>query len=164
MSKYHPTHLPTPEVALEMAAAREAWAADARGRDLHGTAAEQELTALLLRAFAASAAPRRGGGLIDHPAHYGGDSVYETIKIQEAKLSREEFVGAMKFQVSKYLDRSGKKTEDALEDWLKAQFYLDYLVDYAERSVSGAVGEGRAALVRAGAPEGRWAPHSEVAP
>ena len=92
---------------------------------------------------------------IDHPAHYGGDSVYETIKVLEAKLSREEFVGAMKFQVAKYLDRSGKKAEDPLEDWLKAQFYLNYLVDYVKRCASGAVGEGRvAALVRGLNPPG----------
>lgn len=84
---------------------------------------------------------------VNHPSHYGGDAVYETIKVQEAKLSRDEFVGAMKFQVAKYLDRSGKKAEDVLEDWRKAQFYLNYLIDYQERSASGAIGEGRVAAL-----------------
>lgn len=81
---------------------------------------------------------------VDHPAHYGGDVIYETIKVQEAKLSHDEFVGAMKFQVAKYLDRSGKKAEDVLEDWRKAQFYLNYLVDYQARYAAGMVGERRA--------------------
>lgn len=82
---------------------------------------------------------------VNHPLHYGGDCVYETIKVQEAKLSRDEFVGAMKFQVVKYLDRSGKKAGEVLEDWRKAQFYLNYLIDYQERSATGAIGEGRVA-------------------
>lgn len=80
---------------------------------------------------------------VNHPQHYGGDAVYETIKVQEAKLTRDEFIGAMKFQVAKYLDRSGKKAKDILEDWRKAQFYLNYLIDYEVRYAVGMTGEGR---------------------
>lgn len=67
---------------------------------------------------------------VNHPPHYGGDTTYETIKVQAAKLSPEEFAGAMKFLVAKHLDRSGKKTADPLEDWRKAHFYLGYLIKY----------------------------------
>lgn len=86
---------------------------------------------------------------VNHPAHYGGDAVYETIKVMEAKLTHDEFVGAMKFQVARYLDRGGKKTADVLEDWCKAQFYLNYLVDYERRCRQGDVGEARACMVAA---------------
>lgn len=80
---------------------------------------------------------------VNHPQHYGGDTIYETIKVQEAKLTHDEFVGAMKFQVAKYLDRSGKKAAAILEDWRKAQFYLNYMIDYETRYVVGMTGEGR---------------------
>ena len=53
MTKYDETKLPsTPDAALAMAADREEWARDARSRDLYGTAAEYELSALLLRFYA----------------------------------------------------------------------------------------------------------------
>lgn len=70
------------------------------------------------------------GDLINNPAHYGGKAdVYETIKVMRAKLTNEEFVGAMKFQVGKYLDRSNKK--GALQDdLLKAQYYMNALVEH----------------------------------
>jgi hypothetical protein len=52
-SKYLPAQLPTIRVEAEqMAADRESWAVAARQQDLHGTAKEQELTALLLRDLA----------------------------------------------------------------------------------------------------------------
>lgn len=85
---------------------------------------------------------------VNHPSHYGGDTVYETIKVMEAKLSHDEFVGAMKFQISKYMDRSGKKTDDVLEDWDKADFYLDYLRDYERRHRANWTGERRVQMVQ----------------
>lgn len=70
---------------------------------------------------------------VNHPKHYGGKSnVYETIKVLKARLTREEFIGAMKFQVYKYNDRSLHKGNE-LEDYKKAQFYQNYLVDYLEK-------------------------------
>ena len=48
--KHRATELPTTrDDAIRMAVEREAWAIEARGKDLHGAAKEQELTALLLR-------------------------------------------------------------------------------------------------------------------
>ena len=68
-----------------------------------------------------------------HPSHYGGeDNPYETIKVLRARLTREEFIGAMKFQVWKYNDRALHKGNE-LEDYKKAQFYQNYLVDYLEK-------------------------------
>ncbi len=70
---------------------------------------------------------------VHHPKHYGGaDNPYETIKIMAAKLTREEFIGAMKFQVFKYNDRSLLKGAE-LVDYEKALFYQQYLVDYLKK-------------------------------
>lgn len=92
---------------------------------------------------------------VNHPSHYGGDTIYETIKVMEAKLSHDEFVGAMKFQIARYFDRGGKKSPEALlEDWRKGAWYANYLVDYEARHRAGNVGEARArALVTASAAE-----------
>jgi hypothetical protein len=65
-----------------------------------------------------------------HPAHYGGeDNPYETIKVMRAKLTPEEFIGAMKFNIFKYNDRAKLKGEE-LENYQKAQFYQNELVDF----------------------------------
>lgn len=69
---------------------------------------------------------------VNNPAHYGGkDSPYEHIKVMEATLTSDEFVGAMKFNISKYLTRHRQK--NGLEDLRKAQWYMNRLVDYTER-------------------------------
>lgn len=69
---------------------------------------------------------------VNHPSHYGGeDNPYETIKVLKARLTREEFIGAMKFQAYKYNDRALHKGNE-LEDYKKAQFYQNYLVAYLE--------------------------------
>jgi hypothetical protein len=68
---------------------------------------------------------------VDHPSHYGGDTVYEVIKVMEAWLTRDEFVGAMKFTIHCYLARAKRKGSEA-EDYRKAQFYQNYLVKYLE--------------------------------
>ena len=57
--------------------------------------------------------------LVDHPSHYGGDEVYETIKVIEAWQ-----LGFHLGNVVKYLSRAGKKG-NALEDLRKARWYLD---------------------------------------
>lgn len=72
--------------------------------------------------------------MVNHPSHYGGaDNPYETIKVMEAKLTRSEFIGAMKFQVFKYNDRALNKGNE-LEDYKKAQFYQNYLVEFVENN------------------------------
>lgn len=65
---------------------------------------------------------------VHHPSHYGGaDNPYETIKVLEARLTREEFIGAMKFNVYKYNDRAKHKGEE-VENYEKALFYQTRLV------------------------------------
>jgi len=69
---------------------------------------------------------------VHHPAHYGGaDNLYETIKVLEARLTREEFIGAMKFQVYKYNDRALHKGNE-IEDYEKGLFYQNRLVKRAK--------------------------------
>lgn len=70
---------------------------------------------------------------VDHPKHYGGaDDPFEVIKVLEAWLTREEFVGAMKFNVHKYLARARKK--NGAEDYAKAAWYSSRLDDYLRRN------------------------------
>lgn len=72
--------------------------------------------------------------MVNHPPHYGNgpDDPYEHIKIMEATLTREEFVGAMKFTISRYWHRLDKKG-DPLENAQKAQWYTNRLVEYMQR-------------------------------
>lgn len=56
---------------------------------------------------------------VDHPAHYGGDSTYEAIKVIEAWGLGFHLGNAVK-----YIARAGKKGS-ALEDLQKARWYLD---------------------------------------
>lgn len=59
---------------------------------------------------------------VNHPSHYGGDTVYETIKVCEAwGLDKNAYL----FNAVKYISRAGKKSSDTLEDLKKAQFYLN---------------------------------------
>lgn len=70
---------------------------------------------------------------VDHPRHYGGaDNPYEVIKVLEAWLSREEFIGAMKFNIIKYHARAAHKA-NAEEDMRKAAWYDNYLKEYLTR-------------------------------
>lgn len=69
---------------------------------------------------------------VNHPAHYGGaDNPYEVIKVMEAWLTPEEFVGALKFNIHKYTARASKK--DGLEAHEKSLWYQNCLVDYLKR-------------------------------
>lgn len=61
---------------------------------------------------------------VNHPDHYGGDTVYETIKVLEEWMTPEQFTGFCRGNSIKYLSRAGKKG-DLLIDLQKAQFYLD---------------------------------------
>jgi Protein of unknwon function (DUF3310) len=69
---------------------------------------------------------------VNNPAHYGGaDNLYEHIKVMEATLTRDEFVGAMLFNITKYLQRWREK--NGTEDVLKAQWYMNRLAAYLQR-------------------------------
>lgn len=71
---------------------------------------------------------------VDHPAHYGGaDNPFEVIKVMEAWLTYDEFIGAMKFNIHKYLARAAKKGR--VEDYEKAAWHGAYLATYCKRKV-----------------------------
>lgn len=59
--------------------------------------------------------------MVEHPAHYGGDSVYEVIKVLKAWGLESD---ALLWNVVKYVARSYLK-DNLLEDLKKARFYLD---------------------------------------
>lgn len=66
---------------------------------------------------------------IDHPNHYGGDIVYETIKVIEAWELDFHLGNAVK-----YISRAGKKdpTKER-EDLLKAIWYLNRKIDQLDK-------------------------------
>jgi Protein of unknwon function (DUF3310) len=66
---------------------------------------------------------------VDHPAHYGGDNVYEAIKVIDAWQ-----LGFALGNAVKYICRAGKKqnADDPLEDLLKARWYLDWEIQKRE--------------------------------
>ncbi|WP_421358180.1 DUF3310 domain-containing protein [Agrobacterium rosae] len=69
---------------------------------------------------------------VNHPSHYGGqDDPYEVIKVLEAWLSREEFIGALKFNIVKYQARAAKK--NGAQDYEKSAWYAAYLADFLKR-------------------------------
>ena len=65
---------------------------------------------------------------VNHPKHYGGDTEYECIKVLKAWMSKDEFMGFLKGNATKYLCRDGKK-DDTLQDLKKAKWYLDKMID-----------------------------------
>ncbi len=64
--------------------------------------------------------------MVNHPKHYGGDNIYETIKVIEA-WELDFHLG----NVVKYISRAGKKL-DTLEDLKKARWYLDRKISLLE--------------------------------
>lgn len=60
---------------------------------------------------------------IDHPAHYGGDTVYEAIKVIEAWELNFNLGNA-----AKYICRADHKG-DPIENLEKASFYIDREID-----------------------------------
>ena len=68
---------------------------------------------------------------VDHPAHYGGNSIYDTIKVIDAwKL--DFCLG----NAVKYISRAGKKNPDKeIEDLKKAVWYLEHKIELLEREI-----------------------------
>ena len=74
--------------------------------------------------------------MVNHPDHYGGDTVYEAIKVIEAWN-----LGFCLGSCLKYISRAGKKVfqdgkhrrELHLEDLRKARFYLDREISNLEK-------------------------------
>lgn len=80
-----------------------------------------------------SQGPKLKPEAVDHPDHYGGaDNPFEVIKVMEAWLTREEFIGAMKFNIHKYTARARMKNQ--AEDYAKSAWYNNYLVEFLKRS------------------------------
>ena len=67
---------------------------------------------------------------VNHPDHYKVGGI-ETIDYLKAKSSQEEFVGYLRLNCLKYLSRAGYK-ESALQDYKKAQWYLNYMIEFLE--------------------------------
>lgn len=72
---------------------------------------------------------------VDHPPHYGGDTPYEVIKVLEAWLTAEEYVGFLKGNVIKHNARARHKFAQQ-EDHAKAAWYQNKLVEF-ERKLRG---------------------------
>lgn len=67
---------------------------------------------------------------IDHPAHYGGDTPYECIKVLDAWGLGRAFAVA---SCIKYLSRMGKKPDTSeLDDLKKVRWYVNYLISKHE--------------------------------
>ena len=64
---------------------------------------------------------------VDHPAHYGGDTTYEAIKVIEAWS-----LGFCLGNVVKYIRRAGHKGS-YLKDLKKARWYLDRAIAQEEK-------------------------------
>ncbi|MDB6104107.1 MAG: hypothetical protein JWO52_4106 [Gammaproteobacteria bacterium] len=65
---------------------------------------------------------------VNHPQHYGGDTVYEVIKVLEAWLTPDEFIGFLKGNVIKYEARARHK--GGAEDAAKAAWYAERLKQF----------------------------------
>jgi hypothetical protein len=66
---------------------------------------------------------------VDHPSHYGGDTVYECIKVVEAWG-----LGFSLGNCVKYISRAGKKDPTKLvEDLTKAAWYLNRAIENAKK-------------------------------
>ena len=75
---------------------------------------------------------------VRHLSHYGGeDDPYETIKVLRARLTPVEYVGALKFNIYKTMDRHRDK--GGLEDLQTAYWYMNELMAYGHPDVSIAV-------------------------
>jgi hypothetical protein len=70
--------------------------------------------------------------MVNHPQHYKIGGI-ETIDYMQAKSSPEEFCGHLRLTAIKYLSRGPYKA-DALEDYKKAKWYIDKLIQEMEKN------------------------------
>lgn len=72
---------------------------------------------------------------VESPSHYtdGGEEFTDG---EEARMTAEQFEGAMLFNARKYLRRAGKKGPIS-EDLRKARWYIDRLIANVEESKNG---------------------------
>lgn len=64
---------------------------------------------------------------VNHPAHYNTGNI-EVINYIKDKLSYDEFTGYLTGNILKYISRY--KHKNGIEDLKKAQWYLNYLINY----------------------------------
>jgi hypothetical protein len=69
---------------------------------------------------------------VDHPSHYGGDTVYETIKVAKAWGYMKD---AQKFEMLRYLSRSGTRVYDGLTPLQSEIRDLEKLIWYAQDKI-----------------------------
>ncbi len=66
--------------------------------------------------------------MVNHPSHYGGDNIYEAIKVIDAWN-----LGFALGNTVKYISRAGKKDPNKeLEDLKKAMWYLQHRINQLE--------------------------------
>lgn len=70
---------------------------------------------------------------VNHPSRYGGDTVYECIKVLKAWFSPDEYKGFLRGNFIKYVCRLGKK-DNNVQELKKARFYLDKLIEFEEEN------------------------------
>lgn len=71
----------------------------------------------------------KNGDMVHHPAHYGGNTTYEHVKVATAwGLDDNAFL----YNCTKYICRVGKK-DHALEDLQKALWYLERAIEKEKR-------------------------------
>jgi len=72
---------------------------------------------------------------VNHPSHYGGDTVYEVIKVLKAwGLDRDAYL----WNTVKYIARAGKKdSTKTAQDLKKARFYLNERIKELDPSDRG---------------------------
>ena len=75
--------------------------------------------------------PPKAMGDAVNPDHYKVGGI-EAIDYMRAKSSRAEFTGYLRLSALKYLSRAGHKGE-ALEDYRKAQWFINRLVEELEQ-------------------------------
>ena len=68
--------------------------------------------------------------VVNHPKHYTSGK-YEVIEVIEDKMTASQFTGFLIGNIMKYIMRATLKG-DALHDYKKAKWYLDYLIEYLE--------------------------------
>jgi len=68
--------------------------------------------------------------MVNHPPHYKVGGI-EAIDYLQAKSTPAEFAGYLRLNCMKYLSRAGHKA-DALEDYKKAAWYLNKLIEVTE--------------------------------
>lgn len=74
-------------------------------------------------------------GEVDHPPHYGGDTIYEAIKVIEAWE-----LGFHLGNTVKYISRAGKKSNEVIKDLKKAAWYLNRKIANLEKENGAAQG------------------------